>query len=47
MCTSIVSHRKKAIIGWNLDIPDIEYKMIAEDIIPFVLGILTLRGNKE
>lgn len=31
MCTSIVSNRKKTIIGWNLDILDMEYKIVAED----------------
>lgn len=27
MCTSIVSNRKKTIIGWNLDILDMEYRV--------------------
>lgn len=31
MCTSIVSNRKKTIIGWNLDILDMDYKVAAED----------------
>lgn len=31
MCTSIVSNRKKIIIGWNLDILDMEHKVVAED----------------
>lgn len=31
MCTSIVSNRKKTIIGWNLDILDMEHKIVAED----------------
>ena len=31
MCTSIVSNRKKTIIGWNLDILDMEYKVVAEE----------------
>lgn len=31
MCTSIVSNRKKTIIGWNLDILDMEHKVLAED----------------
>lgn len=30
MCTSIVSNRKKTIIGWNLDILEMEYKVVAE-----------------
>ncbi len=30
MCTSIVSNRNKTIIGWNLDILDMEYKVTAE-----------------
>lgn len=29
MCTSIVSNRKKTIIGWNLDILDMEYRVNA------------------
>ena len=31
MCTSIVSNRKKTIIGWNLDILEMEYKVVAEN----------------
>lgn len=31
MCTSIVSNRNKTIIGWNLDIIDMEYKVVAEN----------------
>ncbi|NMP38245.1 MAG: hypothetical protein GX051_09050 [Clostridiales bacterium] len=31
MCTSIVSNRDKTIIGWNLDILDMEHKVVAED----------------
>lgn len=31
MCTSIVSNRKKTIVGWNLDILDMEYKVVGED----------------
>ena len=27
MCTSIVSNRKKTIVGWNLDILDMEYRV--------------------
>lgn len=30
MCTSIVSNRKKTIIGFNLDILDMEHKVVAE-----------------
>jgi hypothetical protein len=30
MCTSIVSNRKKTIIGWNLDILEMEHKVVAE-----------------
>lgn len=30
MCTSIVSNRKKTIVGWNLDILDMDYKVVAE-----------------
>ncbi len=31
MCTSIVSNRIKTIIGWNLDILDMEHKVVADD----------------
>jgi len=31
MCTSIVSNRKKTIIGWNLDVLDMEYKVVVEN----------------
>lgn len=31
MCTSIVSNRKKSIVGWNLDILDKEHKIVADD----------------
>lgn len=31
MCTSIVSNRNKSIIGWNLDILDMEHKIVAAD----------------
>lgn len=31
MCTSIVSNRKKTIIGWNLDILDMKHKVVAEN----------------
>lgn len=31
MCTSIVSNRNKTIVGWNLDILDMEYQVVAED----------------
>lgn len=30
MCTSIVSNRNKTIVGWNLDILEMEYKVIEE-----------------
>jgi hypothetical protein len=30
MCTSIVSNRDKTIIGWNLDILDMEHKVVTE-----------------
>ncbi len=30
MCTSIVYNGKKTIIGWNLDILDMEYKVVAD-----------------
>ena len=31
MCTSIVSNRNKTIIGWNLDITDMEHKVTVQD----------------
>lgn len=31
MCTSIVANGKKTIIGWNLDILDMEYRVVAEN----------------
>jgi len=31
MCTSIVSNKKKTIIGWNLDILDMEHKVVVEN----------------
>lgn len=31
MCTSIVYNGKKTIVGWNLDLLDMEYKVVAED----------------
>ena len=30
MCTSIISNRKKTIVGWNLDILDMEYRVWKE-----------------
>lgn len=31
MCTSIIANGNKTIIGWNLDILDMEYKVVAEN----------------
>ena len=31
MCTSIISNGNKTIIGFNLDIPDMEYQVVAEE----------------
>ena len=31
MCTSIISNRKKTIVGWNLDIIDMEYRVTPSD----------------
>lgn len=31
MCTSIIHNGKKTIVGWNLDILDMEYKVVAEE----------------
>ena len=30
MCTSIVSNGKKTLVGWNLDLADMPYKVVAE-----------------
>ena len=32
MCTSIISNRRKTIVGWNLDILDMEYRVRESDI---------------
>lgn len=31
MCTSVIHNGNKTIIGWNLDIIDMEYKVVSED----------------
>ena len=31
MCTSLISNRKKTIVGWNLDILDMEYQVRDDD----------------
>lgn len=31
MCTSLISNRKKTVVGWNLDILDMEYRVSALD----------------
>ena len=31
MCTSIISNRKKTIVGWNLDLLEMEHRIVAED----------------
>ena len=36
MCTSIISNRKKTIVGWNLDILDMEYRVSAHDAGVFI-----------
>lgn len=43
MCTSIVSNGKKTIVGWNLDILDMEYKIIAENDKVYI----AIRDSKE
>lgn len=40
MCTSIVSNRKKTIVGWNLDILDMEYKVVAEDEMVYIATMI-------
>ncbi|MBQ3080505.1 MAG: hypothetical protein IJC48_11000 [Clostridia bacterium] len=36
MCTSIVSNRGKTIVGWNLDILDLEYRVTPSDAGVFI-----------
>ena len=36
MCTSIISNREKTIVGWNLDILDMEYRVSASDAGVFI-----------
>ena len=31
MCTSIVHNGKKTIVGWNLDLLEMEYQVVAEE----------------
>ena len=31
MCTSIVANGNKTVIGWNLDILDMKYRVVAEN----------------
>ncbi|MCI8648513.1 MAG: hypothetical protein HFG20_00085 [Anaerotruncus sp.] len=31
MCTSIISNRKKTLVGWNLDILEMEYQIVVEE----------------
>ena len=36
MCTSIISNRKKTIVGWNLDILDMQYRVTVSDAGVFI-----------
>ena len=36
MCTSIISNRKKTIVGWNLDILDMEHRVSVSDAGVFI-----------
>ena len=36
MCTSIISNRNKTIVGWNLDLLDMEYRVSASDAGVFI-----------
>ena len=36
MCTSIISNRKKTIVGWNLDILDMEHRVAVSDAGVFI-----------
>jgi len=43
MCTSIISNRKKTIVGWNLDILDMQYRVTKNDFGVFI----EIYDNKE
>ena len=53
MCTSIVSNRKKTIVGWNLDLLDMEYRVRPDDEGVYIEindareGWLPLFGNND
>ncbi len=36
MCTSVISNRRKTIVGWNLDILDVEYRVRESDTGVFI-----------
>ena len=36
MCTSIISNRKKTLVGWNLDLLDMEYRVCPNDLGVFI-----------
>ena len=36
MCTSIISNRKKTIVGWNLDILNMEHRVTVSDVGVFI-----------
>lgn len=36
MCTSIISNRNKTIVGWNLDILDMEYRVRKDELGVFI-----------
>lgn len=36
MCTSLISNRKKTIVGWNLDILDMDYRVSKTDLGVFI-----------
>ena len=43
MCTSVVCNNEKTIIGWNLDILDMEHKVVAEDNMVYI----AIKDEKE
>ena len=36
MCTSIISNRKKTLVGWNLDILNMEHRVTVSDVGVFI-----------
>ena len=43
MCTSIIHNGKKTIVGWNLDILDMEYQVVATE----AMVSINIKDEKE